>query len=127
MPDITMCKGVDCPLRETCHRHMVTPSEHRQSYFFISPVEILDDSEVACRFYSVYKTKTTALSKALERRDMLLKSIECLDVELFKKNRAALEGMSNMYLQAILGTTHRTRLGALKVSLGAPNNFKKGT
>jgi hypothetical protein len=33
MPDLTMCEGADCPLRETCYRYKATESEFRQSYF----------------------------------------------------------------------------------------------
>ena len=33
MPDITMCEGKDCPLKETCYRYTAKPSEFRQSYF----------------------------------------------------------------------------------------------
>jgi len=36
MPDITMCKGTDCPAKDTCYRAQATPSE-RQSYFADSP------------------------------------------------------------------------------------------
>ena len=37
MPDITMCSGERCPLKQICYRHTATPSEH-QSYFAQSPV-----------------------------------------------------------------------------------------
>jgi hypothetical protein len=33
MPDITMCEGLECPLKENCYRYTATPNEHRQSYF----------------------------------------------------------------------------------------------
>ncbi len=33
MPDITMCEGKDCPLKEKCHRFKAEPSKYRQSYF----------------------------------------------------------------------------------------------
>ena len=32
MPDITMCVGTGCPLRETCYRYMAEPNEYRQSF-----------------------------------------------------------------------------------------------
>lgn len=37
MPDIAMCKGGKCPLRDHCYRHRATPSEFRQSYFAEPP------------------------------------------------------------------------------------------
>lgn len=36
MPDITMCMGKGCPLKETCYRHKTKPSMY-QSYFMESP------------------------------------------------------------------------------------------
>ncbi len=37
MPDITMCPGNDCPLKETCYRYKAIPSEYSQSYFIDTP------------------------------------------------------------------------------------------
>jgi hypothetical protein len=37
MPDITMCTGERCPLKQICYRHTAKPSE-RQSYFGQPPV-----------------------------------------------------------------------------------------
>ena len=36
MPDITMCKGDNCPSKQTCYRFLATPSEY-QSYFYPTP------------------------------------------------------------------------------------------
>ena len=36
-PDIAMCKGKDCPLKETCYRHKAKPSDFSQSWFTDSP------------------------------------------------------------------------------------------
>jgi len=33
MPDISMCSGVDCPLKETCYRNQAKPSKFRQAWF----------------------------------------------------------------------------------------------
>ena len=33
MPDISMCMGNKCPIRETCYRYTATPSGKWQSYF----------------------------------------------------------------------------------------------
>ena len=37
MPDITMCEGNDCPLKERCYRFTATPNEYRQAYFVDPP------------------------------------------------------------------------------------------
>lgn len=37
MPDITMCKDKECPLKNECYRYRAIPSEYRQSYFAESP------------------------------------------------------------------------------------------
>ena len=39
MPDIAMCKGTDCPLKNECYRFLATPSEYRQSYFVPPPIK----------------------------------------------------------------------------------------
>ena len=35
-PDITMCSGKDCPLKETCYRYKAEPSDY-QSYWLEPP------------------------------------------------------------------------------------------
>lgn len=37
MPDITMCNGTNCPLKDTFYRHKAIPNEHLQSYFITPP------------------------------------------------------------------------------------------
>jgi len=37
MPDITMCRGDDCPLKEQCYRYKAKPDEYLQSYFVTPP------------------------------------------------------------------------------------------
>jgi hypothetical protein len=37
MPDISMCSGDKCPLKENCYRFLAEPSEFRQSYFMTPP------------------------------------------------------------------------------------------
>ena len=39
MPDITMCWGDNCPIKETCYRYTATPSKWRQSYFAETPIK----------------------------------------------------------------------------------------
>ena len=36
MPDITMCKGEDCPQKESCYRYTAVPDIY-QSYFVEPP------------------------------------------------------------------------------------------
>ena len=33
MPDISMCNGVDCLVKDKCYRHIAKPSEYWQSFF----------------------------------------------------------------------------------------------
>ena len=44
MPDITMCDGGDCPLKQNCYRYLATPSEFRQSYFVNLPYDKQEDT-----------------------------------------------------------------------------------
>lgn len=37
MPDITMCSGEGCVIKEDCYRFKATPNEYRQSYFTEPP------------------------------------------------------------------------------------------
>ncbi len=37
MADITMCMGVDCPLRENCFRFRATSERENQTYFMVPP------------------------------------------------------------------------------------------
>lgn len=44
MPDITMCKGVNCPKSLKCYRYTANPSRHGgQSYFTDTPFDIQKD------------------------------------------------------------------------------------
>lgn len=47
MPDIAMCKGEGCPIREDCYRYKATPSEYVQSYFSTTPY----DKKLGCDYY----------------------------------------------------------------------------
>ncbi len=38
MPDITMCSGEGCELKETCYRYKAIPNEYRQSFFKQPPI-----------------------------------------------------------------------------------------
>ena len=39
MADITMCKGTDCPIKESCYRFTANVNELNQSYFAEPPVK----------------------------------------------------------------------------------------
>lgn len=39
MPDISMCEGKDCPLKDKCYRFIATPDKYHQSYFTEPPYE----------------------------------------------------------------------------------------
>lgn len=39
MPDITMCTGDKCNLKDTCYRFTAIPNEYRQAYFITPPVK----------------------------------------------------------------------------------------
>lgn len=50
MPDITMCEGKECPLKENCYRFKENPSKYRQSYFMDIPYK-----DGTCKYYSPVK------------------------------------------------------------------------
>jgi len=52
MPDISMCQGNKCPLKETCYRFKATASSY-QSYFSVSPIK----EDNTCDYYMEYLTK----------------------------------------------------------------------
>ena len=39
MPDIAMCSGDDCPLKEMCYRYTAEPDKHMQTYLLEPPYE----------------------------------------------------------------------------------------
>lgn len=47
MPDITMCYGKDCPLKDKCYRATAAPNPYRQAYWCNSPV----DKDGKCEYY----------------------------------------------------------------------------
>jgi|TARA_R110000765_G_C18531484_1_gene559625 hypothetical protein len=48
MPDITMCPGNDCSIKESCYRFTASPSEFAQAYFRKSPIA---DGATECKYY----------------------------------------------------------------------------
>lgn len=51
MPDITMCKGYSCPMKDTCYRFTAKPNPNRQSYFSSVGYKIVKAKPV-CEHYS---------------------------------------------------------------------------
>jgi hypothetical protein len=49
MPDITMCKGGECTIKECCERYTAKPDEYRQAYFVEPPFSKKMDG-TACEY-----------------------------------------------------------------------------
>ena len=49
MPDISMCVGGNCPMKETCYRYKAKPSDY-QSYFTETPFEMVE-GKIECKYY----------------------------------------------------------------------------
>lgn len=45
MPDISMCKNEQCPLKESCYRFKATPCEFRQTY------GLFNHEDGDCKYY----------------------------------------------------------------------------
>lgn len=60
MPDITMCPGEDCPVRDSCYRFTATPHE-RQSYYMLEPIVSLEPFE--CEGYIALGTTVGELEQ----------------------------------------------------------------
>lgn len=39
MPDISMCKGTSCPIKDSCYRHVAKPNRYLQTYFTTPPIK----------------------------------------------------------------------------------------
>lgn len=44
MADISMCKGLECPLKESCYRYKAPVNEYMQSYFVEVPFDFEKNS-----------------------------------------------------------------------------------
>jgi len=55
MPDISLCKGTNCNIKDNCYRFKAKPSEFRQSWFFNSP----NIDPLNCDYYWVTKPDQT--------------------------------------------------------------------
>ena len=54
MPDITLCRGDGCPLKDGCHRYLAKPDPRWQSYCIVAPYR---DGE--CKYYWPEKREDT--------------------------------------------------------------------
>lgn len=52
MPDISMCEGGNCPVKDSCYRYLAKPNEYRQSYFIVPPYI---KAENKCPYYWEHK------------------------------------------------------------------------
>ena len=57
MPDIAMCEGGMCPIKETCYRFTADPSDY-QSYFGNPPFKEVDGSP-ECEYHWKSEKLTT--------------------------------------------------------------------
>jgi hypothetical protein len=57
MPDISLCKNEDCPLRENCYRYTATPGEFMQSYASFE-WGITIDNDIYCDYFIDNKLKS---------------------------------------------------------------------
>jgi len=51
MPDITMCTGEQCPMRESCYRYLAESDGESQTFFSHAPFKLSDEEEASCSFY----------------------------------------------------------------------------
>lgn len=58
MPDISMCFGNGCPIKEDCYRFKAKPDKDYQSYFVDPPFNIVEsDEQPSCDyFWKIFKT-----------------------------------------------------------------------
>lgn len=66
MPDITMCPGEGCPLRETCYRYTARPTPHMQSYFVEPPYK---DGKCEHYWRDVSSARVVEVSSQGSRKD----------------------------------------------------------
>ena len=58
MPDISLCFGEGCPLKENCYRFKAPPDDYLQSYFTIPPFK-----EGSCEFFWPIEERKLKYSK----------------------------------------------------------------
>jgi hypothetical protein len=57
MPDITMCSGKNCPLRESCYRYTAPIAGYKQAIWIVAPY---DSTLKKCDHYWLAERKTPA-------------------------------------------------------------------
>jgi hypothetical protein len=62
MPDITMCYGINCHLKEKCYRYKATPTDW-QCYFTESPIKKDGTCSYLVGFGNLMKKKITKYNK----------------------------------------------------------------
>jgi hypothetical protein len=51
MPDISMCGGDGCPIKESCHRFTAEVNPFRQSFFAAPPGDWWEPTGWVCEYY----------------------------------------------------------------------------
>lgn len=51
MADITKCKGIGCPIKDSCYRYTAEGSEYGQSYFVENNVGYEEEGKFICDVY----------------------------------------------------------------------------
>ena len=81
MPDITMCQGIGCPMRASCHRFTATADIYGQSYFVAPPYE---RASGACeRFWTNQETMYIKYDVYANQLYLSPESWECEEVGLY--------------------------------------------
>jgi len=78
MPDITMCSGANCPLKDECYRYTAEPSKFKQSYFMNPPIK-----DGKCEYQMEVYTKAT---KQVVKDSLTTQTIEERALELYPEN-----------------------------------------
>jgi len=72
MPDISMCKGEDCPLKETCYRYTAESSDY-QAYFMKIPYDTTTNS---CDYHmEIWKKESMTPENHAEALSEIIKHI----------------------------------------------------
>jgi hypothetical protein len=64
MADITMCSGLNCPLKEKCYRFTAIENQFRQSYFQHPPYDV--SRENCSLFWEDTEYRKAHMTKHLE-------------------------------------------------------------
>lgn len=58
MPDISMCRGLECPIKKSCYRYTAKADKYRQSYIMNPPYRE-ENNEVICDLFCNNEKETT--------------------------------------------------------------------